>query len=135
MAAERPTLRILLVDDEKTVRAPLARLLARAGYDVVETSSGEEALDLLRDARVDLLITDLFMREMGGLELIVNARAMAPRLRIILMSGETPDRVAALAGPVALSQVVTLFKPFTTDTLMHAVARELSLEGRDQARG
>jgi two-component system cell cycle sensor histidine kinase/response regulator CckA len=135
MAAQRASPRILLVDDEKTVRVPLARLLTRAGYEVLEASTGQDALKLLAEAPVDLLITDLFMQEMGGLELIVNARAMKPRLRIIVMSGETPDRIAALAAPVPLTQFVTLFKPFTSDTLMETVARELSREERGQARG
>ena len=135
MAAQRPSRRILLVDDERTVRAPLTRLLARAGYEVLEAATGQDALRLLAETPVDLLITDLFMQEMGGLELIVNARAMRPHLPIILMSGEAPDRIAALAAPVALSQFITLFKPFTTDTLMETVARELAREDRGQARG
>ena len=135
MAAQTPSPRILLVDDEKTVRVPLARLLTRAGYEVLEASTGQDALRLLSETRVDLLITDLFMQEMGGLELIVNARAMNPRLPIVLMSGEAPDRIAAMAAPVPLAQFITLFKPFTSDTLMETVARELAREDRGQARG
>ena len=79
-------LRILLVDDDDVARETLADMLAENGYHVVEAKTGRVAMDRLRRASFDLLITDLIMPEMDGLELIRAVRAQDTELPIIAMS-------------------------------------------------
>ncbi len=79
--------RILVVDDEEQVRRFLKRILDRTDHDVVEAKDGDEAVDLARTLRPDLLITDLFMPNREGLETIQEFRTMYPAIKIIVISG------------------------------------------------
>ncbi len=81
--------RILVVDDEPAVRNVTARLLATRDYAVEEASGGSEALALLDDETVDLVVTDLGMPEMSGSELAYRIRQRLPDLPIILLTGHT----------------------------------------------
>jgi CheY-like chemotaxis protein len=67
--------RLVLVDDLSYVREALAELLRTAGYDVVAVGSGQEALDLLQRAPADLILTDLYMPDMSGWDLVREIRA------------------------------------------------------------
>ena len=78
---------ILIVDDIQDVREELALLLTDEGYHSIQASNGIEALDSLRENKVDLLISDILMPEMDGIELSKAARTHAPELKIILISG------------------------------------------------
>ncbi len=83
--------RILVVDDDERIRALIRRGLKKLGHEVVEAGDGAAALERLRADPVDLLITDLYMPGMEGLELIQKARAAWPELDIIAISGGTAD--------------------------------------------
>lgn len=109
--------KILVVDDDPEVREILAETLAEFGYGVIQAGSGEEALPMLgtRDG-VNLIITDVRMPGMSGLELIEQARARSPSLRVILISGYF------LPQPIA---VRFLKKPFHMHELASAVRAEL----------
>ena len=72
--------RILVVDDQRNMRATTALLLRAEGYVVDEAGSGEEALAWLAEHQVDLLLTDLKMEPMDGLQLLKRAVEIAPRL-------------------------------------------------------
>ena len=67
--------RILVIDDERLLRAPVASVLRRAGYEVESAGSGEEALQLLESARPELILLDLMMPGMGGLGFLRRLRA------------------------------------------------------------
>ncbi|MEO1234898.1 MAG: response regulator, partial [Myxococcota bacterium] len=88
--------RVLLVDDDPTLRTVLERALQRAGYLVKTASDGLEALNLIED-ETDILVTDLIMPRMGGLELARRVRRAFPRVRVLLLSGhpEVTDRLEA----------------------------------------
>ena len=79
--------RILLVDDDEAVRSVLRRSLVKAGYEVHEAGEGGAALKLLASAPADLIITDLVMPEMEGIEFIMALRKTHPKLPVIAMSG------------------------------------------------
>jgi len=79
--------RILLIDDDEGFRGMLQRTLQRAGYEVVASGSGKEGLDLLSRVRVDLVLTDIIMPDMDGLEIIQRLRQTQPSLKIIATSG------------------------------------------------
>src|SRR5690606_23518158 len=81
--------RILLVEDEESVRAFSARALKATGYEVYEADGGEEALDMLDDLNyeVDLIISDVVMPEMDGPTMLKVVREKAPNLKVIFVSG------------------------------------------------
>ena len=81
----RPT--VLVVDDEEGMRALIARMLTRSGYPVLAASNGLEALARMREARIDVVVTDLSMPEMNGLDLIDALTKVRPETTVIGLSG------------------------------------------------
>jgi nitrogen-specific signal transduction histidine kinase/CheY-like chemotaxis protein len=120
-AARRAT--ILLVDDEELVRGGTADMLSEIGYDVIEATSGADALRLVRDGLApDLMITDYLMPGMNGVELIQAVRALAPDVRVMLITGSS----TIAEGPGA--SVPRLAKPFRHADLAQFVAELLGAE-------
>lgn len=118
---------ILVVDDDTAVLEMLERSLARAGYDVVTAANGREALDLLEEARPGLVLTDVYMPEKDGIELIQELARMSARPRLIAMSGGgmlKDPTMLMVAGK--LGAVRTLPKPFGNDELLLAVKEALA---------
>jgi hypothetical protein len=110
--------RILLVEDEESVRFALARLLQRVEFSVTSATDGAEALQLIEQQNFDLVLTDAVMPGMSGPELIRHLRIARPELRVILMSGYTPGSVQGDDDPDAPQR---LRKPFTTPDLARAL--------------
>src|SRR5262245_53313567 len=81
------TPRILLVEDDELVRHSISRLLQASGYIVIEAENGRTALASISQEPIDLVVTDVIMPEMDGVELIVALRRSHPDLKIIAMSG------------------------------------------------
>ena len=78
---------LLLVDDDPLIRGSLGEVLKIAGYDVIQASSGAEALQILPKADVDLVITDFNMPEVNGLELLSEIKRQKPEVPVILVTG------------------------------------------------
>jgi DNA-binding NtrC family response regulator len=78
---------ILVVDDEPLVRRSLSEFLTLQGYTVSIAANGREALDLLRDYSADIVITDLKMPEIGGLQLLKQIKKSYPETRVIMVTG------------------------------------------------
>lgn len=121
-AAPDPTgVRVLLVEDERAVRRVLRRALEQGGAVVTEAADGFAALSLIKngDVAIDVMVSDVMMPGMDGIELAERARALRPDLPVVLMSGyaEPPQRAAA-AGAATLF----LAKPFGAAALLAAVA-------------
>jgi two-component system response regulator AtoC len=107
---------VLLVDDEEQVRNVVSRMLQRAGYCVWLAASGSEALSILRTAPVDVVLSDIRMPGMNGLDLAREICRIWPWLRVALMSGyECP---AALESDTRLSSLPFLTKPFESQALL-----------------
>ncbi len=112
-------LSILVVDDEEAVRELLTWMLQDAGHSVHEACDGRQALDFLEEhGRVDLILSDVNMPCMDGMELSRNVRAVWPGLPVLLISGRPPPNGARPFIP----------KPFRWDTLARAIT---SLAGRE----
>jgi DNA-binding response OmpR family regulator len=79
--------RILIVDDEAAIRLTLGALLKRAGYDVAPAENGREAVELLERQQFDLMLVDLKMPEMDGMQVVAAARERQPDLAIIVLTG------------------------------------------------
>lgn len=119
--------RILIIDDEVNIRKPLQILLERAGYDVVSAANGHEALRLWRQTGGDLVITDIHMPEMNGLETILELREIAPGARILAMSGGDMNlRIDVLGDAAMLGAIHTIAKPFRLDEMLEAVQQALA---------
>ena len=116
------TSRILLVEDNDDLRAVLRTGLERAGYVVHAAVDGRAALRVLGQEPVDLVITDILMPDMDGLELIRSLRLSHPALPVIAISGGA--RLAMgdfLPVAKAFGAVQTLTKPFAISQLIEAV--------------
>ncbi len=118
--------RILLVDDEPTIRTTLQAALEAAGYDVETARNGGHALAIWRkmEPKPDLLLTDVAMPELDGIELSRLMTARQPGLKVLLMSGYG-DRVLAAHGQ-APEEVGLLDKPFRLATVLRRVAEKLA---------
>jgi redox-sensitive bicupin YhaK (pirin superfamily)/CheY-like chemotaxis protein len=124
---------ILVVDDTPALRGLVARVLASAGHSVTQASNGKEALRALQSADFDLVVTDIVMPEMEGLELIRAIRKADPDMKIIGMSGGgrgTPSDYLMLAQN--FGAVATLEKPFDSDDLLKAVQSALGIPPVDK---
>ena len=115
--------RVLVVDDEEADRVVLNTILERAGHEVYLAADGDEALELYEGKGIELVITDLQMRNVHGLELITIIRDFEPRPRIIAISG-TGEVQLEMAQ--ALGAQRTLTKPVRPDQLLTAVREVLA---------
>ena len=116
--------RILVVDDDKAVRLLLRTLLERRGHSVVEAADGAEGLECYRAAPADLVITDIQMPVMDGLQMIKELRGAFPTVKIIAISGEK----GGLAAAQPLSQC-TFEKPLSMEEFLDAVQKFASAPG------
>ncbi|HSB79289.1 MAG TPA: sigma-54 dependent transcriptional regulator [Candidatus Methylomirabilis sp.] len=113
--------RILVVDDEAAQRDILAGFLRKQGYEVREAASGPAALDLLRTEPVDLVLTDVRMPGMSGLDLLREARALNYELPVVVLTayGSITDAVTAMRE----GAVDYLSKPVDLDAVLHRVRK------------
>jgi excisionase family DNA binding protein len=120
-AAERP--RVLVVDDEATIRDLLAKTLALAEYDVDLAPDGRTALERLRIIPYDLLITDLKMPGVDGLTVIREARRLKADIPVIIITGFSTESSAIEAVNLGVSGYLT--KPFRVPRVLAAAAKAL----------
>jgi CheY-like chemotaxis protein len=115
---------ILVVDDDILVRRMVRRVLERVGHRVLEAGNGLDALDALESDWPDLVVTDIQMPRMNGLELLIEARKRHPGLRVIAMSGSSgrEGRQGVLLLARDLGAARTLEKPIQMAALLDAVA-------------
>lgn len=106
--------RVLVVDDELSVCAFLERFFQHCGFDVETTTSPTVALERIRQRRPDLVLLDVRMGPMSGLELLQKARAFAPDLRVVMVSGIGDEQTVREALSLGAMDYVT--KPFNLDT-------------------
>ncbi|HVZ63237.1 MAG TPA: response regulator [Lacunisphaera sp.] len=116
--------RILIADDDESIRLLLRRMLQRLGYETVEAENGKEAMDRYEEAKPECVITDLIMPGQEGIETIMQMRRHSHRAAIIAMSGDTGTRAATyLKMSRALGADVVLQKPFSVEQLTAAVEK------------
>jgi CheY-like chemotaxis protein len=118
--------RVLVVEDDAYVRDYLSAALetAGSGYQVVPAANGREAAARLADGGADLVLTDLNMPEMNGVELVRHLRADHPTVRIVLMSGASADWLPELVRE-GLEDLPLLTKPVSVSQLIDLVGRLL----------
>ncbi len=108
---------ILLVEDEETVRTVTARVLVARGYVVHQAANGEEALALARtlDGHVDLVLTDIVMPDMDGVQMVKRLLKLWPGLKVVYMSGYAHGDKLEPGSQSMENQI--LQKPFSTESL------------------
>jgi len=113
---KQTAIRILLVDDESAIRRALRPPLTELGFQVVEASRGEEALQVLRAGGFDIVLLDVNMPGIGGLETLRRMRALAPRLPILMLTVRDAEEEKVEALEMGADDYVT--KPFSTRELI-----------------
>jgi CheY-like chemotaxis protein len=117
-APERP--RVLVIDDEPLLRRLLSHLLTRAGFQVTEAVGGADGIRQLREAPVDLVLTDLRMPDCSGWEVARAARQFSPSLPVVLVTGSSE---AERAAPELRAMVRAIIpKPVYAETLLPMVS-------------
>lgn len=116
--------RILVADDENDVRDLCQRALRRAGYDVIGAANGSQAIEVARTQPFDLLLTDIKMPVMSGLDAFRSIRVFKPELAAVVMTGYGTLESAIEALRLGVSEFV--LKPFRPDDLTQAVGRALA---------
>ena len=119
-------IRILLAEDDQVMREYLTRALERSGYAVAAVDRGTAAVPLLETERFDLLLTDIVMPEMDGIELARRAGELAPDTKVMFITGFAA--VTLKAGREMPSARV-LSKPFHLKDLVAEVDRLFATEG------
>ena len=118
--------RILLVDDDAEFRSVIRRMLVRDGHEVIEAADGSVALDRYRDQPADLIIIDVYMPGVDGIEAIIRLQQDFPDVRIIATSGGGyRDKEDVLNTAARLGARRTLPKPVDRQALLDAVAEVL----------
>jgi DNA-binding response OmpR family regulator len=119
-------MRVLIIDDDASVGAAIQMILVREGWDTVHAPDADAGIRAFESSRFDLVVVDLFMPGMDGLEIITELRRRAPTLSILAMSGfRFRDSIdpgldfLGLAGNVGAT--ICLRKPFTPHQLVAAI--------------
>jgi two-component system cell cycle response regulator CpdR len=119
-----PTRKILLAEDDNDMRRFLVRALTGAGYEVISFDNGRSAYERLREEPFELLLTDIVMPEMDGIELARRATEIDPELKVMFITGFAA--VALNAANQAPKDSKVLSKPFHLKDLVNEVERMLA---------
>ncbi len=115
---------ILIADDDQGCRDALREIVEPAGYSTLLASSGEEALDLVRGREVHLLLMDMYMPTLTGLDTLRLARQMNVTLPAILLTGDPTDTLLRQAYQAQVYSVIP--KPVNKNVVLYTVVRALS---------
>ncbi|WP_437724211.1 response regulator [Sorangium sp. So ce861] len=121
------TRRVLVVDDEEGMRATVAANLELEGYEVVEARDGAHALELVRQQRFALVLTDVKMPGLNGVETFRELRRIQPDLTVVLMTAFAIEQL--IEEGIGEGVYAVIYKPFSMDHLMRIVARALGSRG------
>ncbi len=116
--------RILVVDDEPTIRCILSQVLEEAGHEVTEAASGEEALETFQTEPFPVVITDIIMKRMSGIDLLQNLKEIEPEVEVVIMTSQgTLDTATSALRAGAFDY---LLKPFQDlDAISTLITRAL----------
>ena len=120
METDKAMIRILLAEDDQVMREYLTRALERAGYAVAAVDRGTAAIPLLESESFDLLLTDIVMPEMDGIELARRAAELVPGLRVMFITGFA---AVTLKAGREMPNARVLSKPFHLRELVAEVDR------------
>jgi CheY-like chemotaxis protein len=128
----RGTETILVVEDLASVRGLATRVLRSLGYHVLEAENGERALGIIEECglrKIDLVVTDVMMPQMGGKELVERFRAQRPDTKVLFNSGSIEDKSGLNEMLLQKANTAFLTKPFTPTELARKVREVLDARG------
>lgn len=111
--------KVLVIDDIEFTRETIGKMLSRNGYEVIEASNGRDGIELFKQSSPDLVLTDILMPEMDGLETIQKLNQLSPELPIIAITGSADSPFLEIA--LKFGAVTGLFKPFKQAELLSEV--------------
>jgi len=123
----QPQSRILVVDDEEMICSQLKRLLTHSGYSVVTVASAEEGLEILRDGDIDLVVTDMRLPGMSGVELTHRLRESHPDVSVIVITGYADIETAVEILKLGASDYI--IKPFSVGAIQNSIRTVLQKAG------
>ena len=118
--------RILVVDDEKSIRITLREFLQSEGYDVQIAGDAQEATEILKTEEFDVVISDIIMPKVSGVELLSRIQAASPHVKVIIMTGEPTADTAAKALRKGAFDYLT--KPIRKEAVLEVVAKAVGLK-------
>jgi two-component system response regulator PilR (NtrC family) len=130
MSKDMSASRILVVDDERSMRELLEILLLKNGYDVQCAQSGVEALNIIQDQLFDLVITDIRMHPVNGLEVLKKCKTISPRTIVIMISAYASNETAVEAMNEGAYDYFP--KPFNNEEILSVISNALGNRGDDQ---
>lgn len=121
MAADK--LKILVVDDEETVRLLFQRVLQAAGYDVITAANGKEAISVIADGGIDIVLLDIKMPVLSGIDVLGKINTEWPDLCVIMVTAVADVQVAVEAMKLGASDYIT--KPFDQDEALRKIRQAI----------
>jgi two-component system response regulator (stage 0 sporulation protein F) len=115
---------ILIVDDEEGLREGLSKLLESEGYAVLSAESGEQALQILQQSHIDLVLTDMRMPGMDGIELLKKIRERHPNVGVIILTGY--GQIESYIEAMNFGAIEYVSKPFKVNELKFIVNKVLN---------
>ncbi len=122
---------ILVVDDERNIRRTLSEFLTQAKYKVSVAENVEQAFEILADSNIDVVLTDIIMPRITGVQLLKRIKELSPEIEVVLMTGEPTFETASEA--IRTGAIDYLSKPITKDMLLKTVANVVKIKSlRDE---
>ena len=119
-----PKERILIVDDEKNIASSLTGILSDEGYEVIETGDGVEALEIIQADPPDLVLLDIWLPGMDGIEVLKTVKAYHPEIEVLIMSGHGTIDTAVKATKLGAQDFIE--KPFSLERIIQSIEEVLN---------
>jgi DNA-binding NtrC family response regulator len=126
------TIKVLLVDDEKDFIESLLQRLELRGFDVKIALNGDDALDLIKENDLDVVVLDVLMPEKDGIEILGEIKKIKPLLQVIMLTGHATVETA-IEG-MKLGAYDYLIKPTETEALVDKISNAYALKSEHQER-
>lgn len=117
--------KLLIVDDETDVREFAASFFRKRKIDVITASSGEEALSIVKEQKSDLVLLDIRMTGIDGIETLKRIKELDKNLKVIMITGRKPEEEASFNKCRELGAIDYIHKPLELDELEKMVLKEL----------
>ena len=124
------TSKILIVDDDYTILSVLRKILERAAYTVFEASNGAEALKVLKEKKVNLVISDVYMPELSGIDLLAEIKKFKSAIPVILVTGKASVEAAVECMKIGALDYIS--KPLSLSKIEETVAKALEYASNSQ---
>ncbi|RLB77644.1 MAG: sigma-54-dependent Fis family transcriptional regulator, partial [Deltaproteobacteria bacterium] len=121
---------VLVVDDELSILQSLEGILSDEGYEVICAASGREALEKIKETMPDIVLLDIWMPEMDGIETLVKIREISPQIQVVMMSGHGTIETAVKATKLGAYDFIE--KPLSLEKLLLTINNALEYHSLEQ---